>query len=76
MFFFIKSKKVSWEMKLGANWGLYENKHKCELLSMDALLVANTHDDERKPWKVSKLQRQGLVSMLIFQAHLPTNMCS
>ena len=32
-----------------------------------------TLGDERKPCKVSKLQRQGLVPMLISQAHLPTN---
>ncbi len=40
VFFPLNSKKVSLEMKLGANRGLYKNKHKCELHSMEDLLVA------------------------------------
>ncbi len=71
-----KGPLLSWEMKLGTNGGITKNSKILGSIQQMICWWTKTCGDERKPWKVSKLQRQGLVPMLISQAHLPTKRCS
>ena len=66
----------SWEMQLGANGSFMKISKSAGSMQWMICWWSKTRGDERKPWKVSKLQRQGPVPMLISQAHLPTNKCS
>ncbi len=63
-------------MKLGANGGFTKISKSAGSIQRMICWWPKTRGDERKPWKVSKLQRLGSVRMLIFQTHLPTNKCS
>ncbi len=66
-------------MKLGANGGFMQISKSAGSIQWMICWWPTTCGDERKPWKVSKLQRQGPVpiyGMLISQAHLPTTRCS
>ncbi len=62
-------------MKLRANAGFTKISKSASSIQRMICWWPKTHGDERKPWKVSTLQRQRAVPMLISQAHLPTNRC-
>ncbi len=63
-------------MKLGANGGFTKITKSAGFIQWIICWWPKTRGDEIKPWKVSKLQRQGLVPMFIPQAHFPTDRCS
>ena len=63
-------------MKSGANGGFTKISKSAGSIQRMICWWPKTHGNKRKPGKVSKLQMQGPVPMLISRAHLPTNRCS